>query len=72
MDSQGDKLNLEDLRWAEMVHKAVSGLESLAEMQCEGCDTSWLAMFYSLQSIRETMDAIVDDFKDRLNCKKED
>ena len=57
----------EDLRWAEMVRKAIMGLSAQAEMNSEGCDTNWLAMYYGLENLREIMDAIVDDLTERIN-----
>ena len=66
---QGDKLTTEDYRWAVMVRQAIVGLAAQADMQCEGCDIPWLAMHYSLESIREVMDAIVDDYKQRLGVQ---
>lgn len=59
----------EDVRWAEVVRRSVDGLAAIAESNAEGCDVSWLAMEYGLESVRDLLDQILKDFTERI--KKE-
>ena len=62
-------LSMDDLHWVENVKSAVGGLAAQADLQCEGCEVPWLAMHYSLESIRDSLAAIVEDYKSRLGIK---
>ena len=64
-------LSVDDLRWVENVRNAVGGLAAQADLQCEGCEVPWLAIHYSLESIKESLTAIVEDYKSRLKIKEE-
>ena len=61
-----NQLNETDVEWAERVHKIVEGLAATAGCQAEACETEWLAMEYSLESLADICKSIVDDFKSRM------
>lgn len=61
-----DVLNSEDVRWVEVVRRTVDGLAAMAEVQAEGCETEWMGMFYSLLTLRDTVDGILSDYKERI------
>ena len=59
-------LSSEDVRWLNMVRRTVDGLAAMAEAMAEGCDTEWIAMQSSLETLRDTVDSILKDYKDRI------
>jgi hypothetical protein len=61
-----DVLNSEDVRWLEIVRRTVDGLAAMAEAMAEGCDTEWIAMQSSLETLRDTVDSILKDYKERI------
>jgi hypothetical protein len=61
-----DVLNSEDVRWLEIVRRTVDGLAAMAEAMAEGCEREWMAMLYSLESLRETVGEILKDYKTRI------
>ena len=56
----------EDVRWTEIVRRSVDGLAAIAESNAEGCDVSWMAMEYGLESVRELLDQILKDYNERI------
>ena len=63
-------LNEEDLRWVKVVRKGVDGLAAISEAHAEGCETEWMAMHYSLESVSEILDGIIADYRERLGLEK--
>lgn len=61
-----DVLCSEDVRWVEIVRRTVDGLAAMAEAQAEGCESEWMGMFYSLDTLRDTVDGILKDYKERI------
>jgi predicted metal-dependent hydrolase len=59
-------LDNEDLRWLQMIRQIVDGLQAQAEIQAESCDREWMAMQYSLESLSETIESCIVDYKERL------
>lgn len=59
----------EDIRWAEIHLRTVAGLAALAEAYAESCSTEWMAMHYSLESLRELMEQLVKDLKERMSSE---
>ena len=62
----------EDIRWTEIVRRSVDGLAAIAESNSEGCDVSWLAMEYGLESVRDLLDQILKDFTERIKKEGEE
>lgn len=63
------KLTHEDLRWVKIISRSIDGLAAIAEANAEGCDTEWMAMQYSLEAVKNIMDSVMADFKDRMGMK---
>ena len=62
-----DVLCSEDVRWMEIVRRTVDGLAAMAEAKAEGCDTDWIAMQASLETLRDyIVDGIIIDYKERM------
>jgi hypothetical protein len=61
-----DVLNSEDVRWVEIVRRSVDGLAAMAEAMAEGCESEWMGMLYSLLTLRDTVDSVLKDYKERI------
>ena len=59
-------LTEEDVRWVEIVRRSLDGLAAIAEANAEGLETEWCAMHYSLLSVREIVDDIIEDMRNRM------
>lgn len=49
-----------------MVRRTVDGLAAMAEVQAEGCENEWIAMQSSLETLRDTVDCVLADYKERM------
>jgi hypothetical protein len=50
----------------EIMRRTVDGLAAMAETMAEGCEAEWMGMFYSLETLRDTVDSILKDYKERI------
>ena len=58
-------LSYEDVRWMDIVRRTVDGLAATAESMSESCDVEWMAMQYSLETLRDTVDEMLKGFRER-------
>lgn len=60
----------EDVEWIERVRRTIDGLAAHAEAYSTGCKQEWLAVEYMCRSLKDTVDGIITDYKERLGVEQ--
>ena len=55
-----------------MVRRSIDGIAAIAESQSDGCEAEWLGVMYSLETVRNSIDEIIKDFKNRIQEAEDD